>query len=140
MPLDQSAIGKACPGASITTARQLCQSQISLFKSAAASGELTVACTQEAPLFAQVADGAGLEAVLTFVNVRELAGWSSEARSAGPQMAALLAAAAVATPPATAVTFESDGVTLILGCDQTAVDAALQLKDTLDITIVIKAV
>ena len=137
MPLDEGAIGKACAWASITTADQLCRSEIGVFKAAAASGELTVACTQEAPLFAQIANEAGLGAALTFVNVREMAGWSNEARSAGPKMAALLDAATIAAPPTTAVTFESGGVALILGSDQSSIDAALQLKDALDITVII---
>lgn len=137
MPLDAVGIGKACAGATISTARHLCRSEVAKFKTAASAGELTVACTQEAPQFADIANEEGLGAELSFVNVREMAGWSNEAKRAGPKMAALLAAARIEAPPTTAVTFESEGVTLILGSDQTAIDAAHQLVDTLDITVII---
>ena len=57
---------------------------------------LTVGCTQEAPLFSEVAgERAG---AISFVNVRETAGWSTDAAKAGPKMAALLAAAAEPMP------------------------------------------
>ena len=137
MPIDAGVVGKGCPGAAITTARHLCRSEIAQFIAAAADGDLTVACTQEAPLFGETADAENLDARLTFVNVREMAGWSSEAKASAPKMAALLAASAIETPPAPAVTFESEGVTLILGRDQTAIDAAVQLTDKLDITVLI---
>ena len=55
-----------------------------------AAGEpLTIGCTQEAPLFTEVAgDGADLRTI----NIRETAGWSTDAAKAGPKMAALIAA------------------------------------------------
>ena len=98
MPLDADAVRRGCRGAEVTTARQLCRAELERFRAAAASGEpLTVACTQEAPLFAEVAaeQSAGR---ITFVNIRETAGWSTDAAEAGPKMAALLAAAAEPMP------------------------------------------
>jgi heterodisulfide reductase subunit A-like polyferredoxin len=55
-----------------------------------------VACTQEAPLFAEVAEEAGFEGTLRFANIRETAGWSEDGARAAPKMAALLAMAEVA--------------------------------------------
>ena len=54
----------------------LCRSQVDAFKEAAAGGEpLLVCCTQEAPLFEEVAAETG--AVETaYVNIRERAGWA----------------------------------------------------------------
>ena len=137
MPLDAAAVGRGCPADTLTTARHLCRSELGRFKTAAAGGDVTVACTQEAAVFRDTAETEGFNSDLTFVNVRETAGWSSDAKIAAPKMAALLAAAAIDTPPPAAVTFESDGVALILGRGQAAIDAARQLLDALDITVLL---
>src|SRR5687768_6462234 len=56
MPLDAQAIGRAC-SAHVTQANQLCGADLAQFKAALAEGaEITIACTQEAPLFKEVAE------------------------------------------------------------------------------------
>ena len=136
MPLDAAALQRGCRGAEVKQAHQLCRAEIERFRAAAASGTpLTVACTQEAPLFSEIA-GERASAV-TFANVRETAGWSSDAAKAGPKMAALLAAAAEPMPQLPYVSLESEGVTLIYGRDERAIEAANLLKDHLDITVLI---
>ena len=88
MPLDAQAIGRGCP-ARITQANQLCGLDLERFKAALADGApITVACTQEAPLFREVAENFP-QAQLTFVNIRETGGWSNDAAAAGPKAAAL---------------------------------------------------
>ncbi len=135
MPLDADAIRRACKGASVETARFLCRDQLDQFRKAVAAGTpLTVGCTQEAPLFSEVG---GDSADLAFVNVRETGGWSNEAAKAGPKMAALIAAAAEPLPEIPIVTLNSDGVVLIYGRDEKAVEAANLLKDHLDVTVLI---
>ena len=63
--------------------RQFCRAELERFRAAAAGGgPLTVGCTQEAPLFAEVA-GAPIARRLTFVNMRETAGWSKDAGAPG---------------------------------------------------------
>jgi ferredoxin len=143
MPLDAAAVRRACRNAKIETARQLCRAEIGRFQAAVAAGApLAVGCTQEAPLFAETAkdsktlDG-NIRASLTFVNVRETAGWSSQAAGAGPKMAALLAAAATPMPPVPFVTLSSEGVIMIYGRDEQAIEAANLLKEHLDITVMI---
>ena len=74
---------------------------------------------------------------MTFVNLRETAGWSKDAANAGPKMAALAAAAAEPTPDLSFVALASDGVVLIYGRDERAVEAATLLKDHLDVTVLI---
>lgn len=139
MPLDEAAIRSGCPGSNVTTARHLCRSEIDRFRAMAGSGgTLTVACTQESPLFEEVAAEAGRTAPITYVNIRETAGWSRDAAGAGPKMAALLAAAAEPLPPVPLVSFESEGVVLVYGCDERAVDAGNLLKDHLDVTVLIR--
>ena len=68
------------------------------FNAALNDPEMLVACTQEAPLFAEIAQAAEGKGTLGFVNIREYAGWSAEGTSATPKMAALLAMAALPDP------------------------------------------
>src|SRR4051812_48655926 len=136
MPLDAEAIGRGCP-AKMSQANQLCGLNLELFKEALADGApITVACTQEAPLFREVAEGFP-QAQLTFVNIRETGGWSNDAAAAGPKSAALIAAAREDMPPISLVTLESGGVALIYGCDEIAIEAAQRLADRLDITVLL---
>jgi ferredoxin len=142
MPLDPQAVQqRVCRGSEVATAHQLCRRELDLFRSAAASGApLAVACTQEAPLFAEVAAEVAKDvgADIRYVNIRETAGWSAEAARAGPKVAALLAAAAEAAPPVAFETLTSDGVVLIYGRDEEAIAAAELLKDHLDVTVMIR--
>lgn len=136
MPLDIETIAKGCGGSDIASGRQLCRSELDRFRSLAAAGvELTMACTQEAPLFEEVAAEAG--AAARFVNIRETAGWSKDAARAAPKMAALLAAAAEPAPEIPFVSLNSDGVILIYGRDEGAIEAAESLKDRLDVTVLL---
>ena len=107
MPLDVDAVRRGCRGANVSTARQLCRAELERFRTAAASGEpLTVGCTQEAPLFSEAAEGDGVK----YVNIRETAGWSKDAKAAGPKMAALDRGRAGLPPEIPFVTFNSEGV------------------------------
>ncbi len=136
MPLDAQAIARGC-AAQTTQVNQLCGLDLDQFKAALAEGApITVACTQEAPLFREVAENSP-QASLTFVNIRETGGWSKDASKAGPKAAALIAAASEDMPPIPVVTLESGGVTLIYGCDDVAIDAAKRLADRLDITVIL---
>ncbi|MBR1268163.1 4Fe-4S binding protein [Bradyrhizobium sp. AUGA SZCCT0222] len=136
MPLDVPAINRGCAG-KITQANQLCGLELDRFKQALADGApITVACTQEAPLFREVAEDFP-QAQLTFANIREAGGWSNDAAAAGPKAAALIAAAQEDMPPISLVTMESSGVALIYGSDELAIDAAQRLADRLDITVLL---
>ncbi len=134
MPLDGAAVQRACRGAEVLEGRQLCRAELERFRKAAAGADVTVACTQEAPLFTEVAG----ETPVTFVNIRETAGWSKDAKAAGPKMAALIAAAAEPFPDPSFVSLSSEGVALLYGKDEQAIEAAKLLKDHLDLTVLIK--
>lgn len=136
MPLDAAAVRKACRGAAVMSGRQLCRAELDRFRAAVKPGAaVTVACTQEAPLFAEAAGGAAGE--LAFANIRETAGWSKDAGAAGPKTAALIAAAAEPLPPTPFVSFESEGVILIYGRDEQAIEAARLLEPHLDVTVLL---
>ena len=59
---------------------------------------------------------------MTYANIRENAGWSRDADAAGPKIAALLAAAAETTPAPGTVAMVSQGVALIYGRDEVAIE------------------
>ena len=136
MQLDTSAVRRGCRKSDIASFHQLCRAELDQFRDAAKAGtSLTVACTQEAQLFADEAgEGSGK---IDFVNIRETAGWSSEGNRAGPKMAALLAAASEPATDYPFVTFSSEGVILIYGRDESAIEAGKLLADHLDVTVMI---
>ncbi len=137
MPQAADAVRRACPGARVSEGRQFCRAELDRFRAAAQGPEpLVVACTQEAPLFTEVAGELGV-AVPAFVNIRETAGWSNDARNALPKMAALIAAAAEPLPDAPTVALASDGVALLYGKDERVLEAAELLKSHLDITVML---
>jgi len=136
---DLSAIQRGCPGAQVTGAHQLCRKELERFRSIAKDpASLTVACTQEAAVFSAAAEELGRVTPIEFVNLRETAGWSVEAAEAAPKMAALLAAAADPSPEISHLTLKSEGVILIYGRDEQALEAGDLLKAHLDITVLIK--
>jgi len=138
MPLDADAVRRGCGGAKVTTANHLCRTQIERFQSAIAGGDpLIVGCTQEAPLFSEIAAELENAAPVSFVNVREAAGWSDQGAKAGPKMAALIAAAAEPVPDVHLVGLSSEGVTLVYGRDERAIEAAKLLADHLDVTVLL---
>lgn len=136
MPLDGKALARGC--GAVRPAEQLCIAQMDRFLAAlAVGGPVTVACTEKAPLFVQEAEAAGADVPLTFVNIREQAGWSREAAAAGPKMAALIAAAQVPMPAVPLVPLHSQGIALVLGRDGVALEVAQRLKEQLDLTVLL---
>jgi ferredoxin len=138
MPLDAQAVRRGCRCESVTTAHQLCGSQLDRFRMIAGQNlPLTVGCTFKKTELSEIAVEAGRTTPVVFANLRETAGWSSDAAVAGPKMAALLAAAAVPMPEVTPVPVESGGVILIYGRDESAIEAGRLLQDHLDVTVLI---
>jgi ferredoxin len=139
MPLDGEAVRRTCGNSVVVEGRQLCRAELDKFHKAAAAGKpIIVACTQEAPLFTEAARDIQESGTMTFVNIRENAGWSNEAKASGPKMAALIAAAAEPAPSYPWVSLSSEGVTLLYGNDERVIEAANLLKEHLDITVMIK--
>jgi len=117
---------------------QLCRAQIDTFRQhATGNAPFVVACTQEAPFFEEILEETPEVPSVAFTNIRERAGWSEEASGATPKIAALLAEAMLDLPPIPSVTMRSEGVCLIYGKDETAIDAARQLADRLDVTVLL---
>ena len=140
MPLDADALGNALSmGGAPDIHTQLCRAQLDSFKSAmAGSGPVLVGCTQEAPLFTETMEEMGVETPVSFTNIRERAGWSAEASNATPKITALLAEAALDIPSTPSVTMSSEGLCLVYGRNDAAIEAARQLSSRLDVTVVLK--
>ena len=137
MRLDAAAIRRGCGNSEIKCFRHLCGAELDHFRAAAtAESPLTVACTYQQPLFEE--ETGERSAPTAFVNIRETAGWSTEGAEAGPKMAALLAASAVQAPDYPLVTLASDGVILIYGRDEAAIETGRLLSDHLDVTVMLR--
>ena len=137
MPLDPKALGQAL-AEDLTLHSTLCRREAGAFQQAIRQpGEVVVACTQERRLFAEVAQQTeGAVAPIRFVNIRETGGWSRDAKSASPKLAALLAMARLPEPePVPTVTYKSSGRLLVIGPLEQAERLAASVADVLDVTI-----
>lgn len=138
MPIDTAALHGAGLPASEGPANQLCRAQLDQFRKALGEfAAVTVTCTQEAPLFSELAEDAGFDGTLRFVNIRENGGWSDQAGKAGPKTAALVAMAGLEPAGFDLVSMESAGVALVLGSGPEALEAAESLAEALDITLLL---
>ncbi len=162
MTIDGKALAKACQAADAATgtkkksakkadaldvASHLCRTQMEEFqRQAENAGDLMVACTQEAPVFLETLEEMGDKApAIRFVNIRERAGWSKDAKGKSPQktnmtakIAALLSEAALEIEDSQSVTMVSGGALLILGHDERALDAAKKVSSRLDVTVLLE--
>ncbi len=138
MALDGAALGRALGREAIPIFTELCRKQVDGFTSALGASSCTVACTQEAPLFTELAAGAGASTELKFVDIREAAGWSAEGAAATPKIAALLALSDLPEPqPVAVVSYASKGEVLIIGPAEAAIAWAEQLADSLSVAVLI---
>ena len=132
MPLDAKALG-------VPVHRSLCRQEVGSFlKALDGSDSLVVACTQEGALFNELAEQSQkpLVAPLRFVNIREVAGWTQEAKSSGPKIAALLALADMPeAEPVPVVNYESQGRLFIIGAGSVALPWAEKLSGSLDVSV-----
>jgi ferredoxin len=138
MPSYAKDVARACSGAHVEAGDHFCGAELERVRALLADAELiTIGCTQQRPLFEEVIEEIGYQGEASFANIRETAGWSSEAEAAGAKVAAIVAAAAEALPATPLVGLTSEGVTLIYGRDEQAIEAANLLKDHLDVTVLV---
>jgi ferredoxin len=136
MPLDADALRLSCRRTTVETTNSLCRAETARVQNALKDGNrIVVGCTQEAPLFSELAGDIAPAPI--FVNLRETAGWSKDGAAAAPKMAALIAAAAEPIPEVPLISLSSDGVVLIYGRDESAIEAGNLLADHLDVTVLI---
>src|SRR5438876_9267066 len=115
-----------------------CRKEVGSFEQALKDEACVVACTQEAPLFSEIAEAANAATDLKFINIREHAGWSKEGASATPKIAALLALAELPEPePVASVSYKSGGELLIVGPAEAAIFWAEKLAGQLDVNVLL---
>lgn len=137
MPLDRQALDRLTGCGKI--ASHLCRAETSRFTEALTAGApLLVACTQEAATFDALRVDAKTDTAVSYVNIRERAGWSHNGAKALPKIAALIAEAETLSPPAVPfVTMNSGGVVLVYGRDERTIEAARKLAPHLDVTVLL---
>jgi ferredoxin len=145
MPLQSKLLGAAL-NEDLSLHSTLCRREAGAFQAAVLAAEksgdkVVVACTQEQRLFNELAGQTeGVQSLaerpLKFVNIRETGGWSKDAATAMPKIAALLALAHLPDPePVPTVTFKSAGRLLIIGPLGAAERYAQMLDDALEVTV-----
>lgn len=130
---------QACLGGTgeLSVYSNLCRMQVEAFSNSCNEDTpLMVACTQEAPLFSEIAEEKGGRDIV-FTNIRERAGWSDAKKDALPKIAALLAEAAYAPKAAGTTPIISQGVCLIYGAGQDTMDVAGQLASRLNVSLML---
>ncbi len=116
----------------------LCTKEIEKAAAALGEGDVLFACAQEARTFEALADELGVSAPPT-LDLRDRAGWTADAASTTPKMAALIAEAALPAPGEKTVDVVSEGLCLILGPADIALDAAAKLSEHLGVTVLLES-
>ena len=115
---------------------EACGSQIEAAAKILAGDDVIVACRQQARLFTELAEE--IDAVEPgFVDIRDRAGWTDTRENPSPKMVALLAEAGLSAAPEKTMDVVSGGACLILGVDDTALQAAENLSEVLAVTVLL---
>jgi len=115
----------------------LCTHQGDVAAKALSTGDAIIACQQERAFFTELAADLDVGEP-QFVDLRDRAGWSDESAKSGPKQAALLADALRTPPPVKTFDIVSEGLCLILGPSEAALAAAAELKDHLNVTVLLE--
>lgn len=138
MDLDAKAIAKTFDQDAPFVHTQLCRSQQPEFQKALQDGDLIVACGREAPLFEELRSTMGEDAPdVSYVDIREKAGWGVDGKKAAAKIAALLAEATLTPDMVETVPLKSEGTILIYGAGDVAMEAATMLRGRLSPVVVI---
>lgn len=134
--IDKTALEEATGLPCSTVHSALCTTQGEQAAAALAQGDALICCRQEHRFFEELAaDLNQPQAPLT--DLRDRAGWSDDPRSKLPKMAALMAEAAMDTPSEKSLDVMSEGLCLIIGAEDIALQAAEKLKDALGVTVLL---
>jgi ferredoxin len=118
----------------------LCTTQIDSAARLIAAGETVIACQQERPRFEELARELEAE-IAGFTDLRDRAGWSADSASKLPKMAALVAEANLPVrgelTGVRTLDVLSEGLCLIIGPGEVALEAAEQLRDILSVTVLL---
>ena len=145
MPLDAKKIGSGCNSEDdpkIFTA--LCTDQINYFEEALSTSSnnkktLSIACTQQAKLFSDIAEENNHESPY-FFNIRETAGWSKTSQKASAKISSLILDAsrmANSNQTSKSLSFNSAGRCLVYGKSEAVLEVAEGLSEFLGVSALI---
>ncbi|WP_338549017.1 4Fe-4S binding protein [Roseovarius phycicola] len=134
--IDSDALSEATGLSCSRTFSGLCTTQMEEAAKAIATGDAILCCQQEQRLFEELAAEVEVDAP-PLTDLRDRAGWSDDPRSKLPKMAALLAEAALSIPAEKSVDVVSEGMCLIIGASDVALEAARKLQDALSVTVLL---
>ena len=115
----------------------LCTSQINLAAAALTQGDAVFCCTQETRRFEALAEELGADPAPTF-DLRDRAGWTADEGNLVPKMSALAAEALLPATPGKSLEVVSEGLCLIIGKADVALQTAENLKDHLGVTVLLE--
>lgn len=117
----------------------LCTRQADVAQAAIEAGDAAICCLQEARFFEELAEELGRPAP-PVLDLRDRAGWTDDGAPTLPKMAALVADSLLPAAPEKTLDVVSEGLCLILGPAEVALDAAGQLQDHLGVTVLLDSV
>lgn len=136
--IDAKALSEATGFEVTPPCKALCTSQIELAAKGLTQGNAVLCCTQEARTFEALADELELEPA-PLLDLRDRAGWSADEGSKLPKMSALAAEAVLPAAPEKSLDVISEGLCLILGAPEVALEAADQLAPHLGVTVLLES-
>lgn len=136
--LSGDALVAMCPAKGGASAHSsLCRREVEHLAAAMQAGPVIVACTQEEAIFEEIAEDIESDGLKGGVDLRDRALWSDEAAEAGPKVAALLAEATRPSRPAGSTEIASEGVCLVYGASDAAMQVAGALANHLTVTVML---
>tara|TARA_R110000765_G_scaffold343993_2_gene434070 strand:- start:2613 stop:4586 length:1974 start_codon:yes stop_codon:yes gene_type:complete len=132
--IDSTALADTLGHAVAAPCSALCTRQIDRAAAALTAGDAIFCCTQESRVFTELAEELGV-APPPLLDLRDRAGWSDDPASKLPKMSALASEALLNAPLEKSLDVTSEGLCLILGNGEAAMQAAHQLKDHLAVTL-----
>ena len=134
--IDAKALSEATGFEVTPPCKALCTSQIELAAKGLTQGNAVLCCAQETRTFEALAEELDLEPA-PLLDLRDRAGWSADDGSKLPKMSALAAEAMLPAAPEKSLDVISEGLCLILGAPEVALEAAEQLAPHLGVTVLL---
>lgn len=135
-PVDAARLGAACGLECSAVHSELCTREIGAAAKALEAGETVIACQQERARFEELAAELGVVAP-GFVDLRDRAGWTVPGQDPAPKMAALVAESALPAPVTKSRDVVSEGICLIVGAPDVALEAAERVGGALGVTVLL---
>ena len=142
MKVDPKSAKESLNASSVIETDFLCTQNLSVAeKELLSNNQVIIACEQQAALFKEMCNEIEFEKKITTdlinIDIRDRAGWTED-KNAFAKQAALLSEIDLETPETPIKEIVSEGVCLILGKDDVALDLALKLSNELAVTVLLE--